>query len=251
MADVTNVNQDNQNSEGSPEANSSSAAKLPLRGLAMVLIAVAVLLALWGLYAMTRDDSTDTSSGLAEEADVISTTPDSTAPGDTPEGTEPAQTPTPVDTDNSDDTDDPDDREDADSPEGTRDTEGADDTGSAADHAASKTGAAQAAKPAATEDKAPTRLNVLNNSTVPNLAAEVASTLKDDGYDVGEVGNLATQILPENTVYFQPGNKDAEQRAREMADKVDGVAREYDSQLPAETDGLNDITLVLVRQVAL
>lgn len=86
---------------------------------------------------------------------------------------------------------------------------------------------------------------------MPNLANDVATTLDDQGYDVGEVGNLADQILPENTVYFQPGNPDAEQRARELADRVRGVAREYDPVLPAETDGRNDITLVLVNQVAL
>lgn len=236
MADVTNVNQDNQNSEGSPEAGSSSAAKLPLRGLAMILIAVAVLLALWGLYSMTREDSADTASGLAEESDLISTTQDPTSLGsesEEPDGSEPAQATSPESEESEAPADNADKDKDADRP---------------APGEKKPAGAAEGAGQAPT---APARLNILNNSTVPNLAADVAATLDDDGYNLGEVGNLATQILPENTVYFQPGNKDAEQRARKLADKVDGVAREYDSQLPAETDGSNDITLVLVRQVAL
>lgn len=239
MADVTNVNQDNQNSEGSPEAGSSSAAKLPLRGLAMILIAVAVLLALWGLYSMTREDSADTASGLAEESDLISTTQDPTSLGsesEEPDGSEPAQATSP-ESEESEESEAPADNADKDK-----------DADRPAPGEKKPAGAAEGAGQAPT---APARLNILNNSTVPNLAADVAATLDDDGYNLGEVGNLATQILPENTVYFQPGNKDAEQRARKLADKVDGVAREYDSQLPAETDGSNDITLVLVRQVAL
>ncbi|MDO5511683.1 LytR C-terminal domain-containing protein [Corynebacterium sp.] len=96
----------------------------------------------------------------------------------------------------------------------------------------------------------PARLNVINNSTVPNLAAEVADQLRGD-YEVGEVGNLAEHILPENTVFFQPGNAEAEQRARELAERVGGVARTYEGFLPENTDGRNDLTLVLVNQVAL
>src|SRR5699024_9100175 len=97
----------------------------------------------------------------------------------------------------------------------------------------------------------PERVHVLNNSTVPNLAADVADSLDGEGYRLGEVGNLAEVILPENTVFFQPDNRDAEKRARELADRVGGVAREYDESLPEGTTGRNDLTLVLVEQVAL
>nr|WP_304503746.1 LytR C-terminal domain-containing protein [Corynebacterium lemuris] len=97
----------------------------------------------------------------------------------------------------------------------------------------------------------PQRLHVLNNSLVPNLAADVAGTLDGEGYRLGEVGNLSDLILPETTVFFQPGNADTEKRARELADRVRGVAREYDPALPEGTDGRNDLTLVLVDQVAL
>ena len=86
---------------------------------------------------------------------------------------------------------------------------------------------------------------------MPNLAADVADRMRADGYEVGEVGNLAEHILPENTVFFQPGNAEAEQRARELAERVGGVAREYEGFLPENTDGRNDLTLVLVNQVAL
>ena len=233
MTDVTHVNQDNQDprddhdqptTDGSTAAGGGAGAGLPLRGLAMVLIAVAVLLGLWGLYAMTRDDSGDTADAPAEETTVAAT---ETAPADSTEE--------PADLERAEESGEAEQSDEADRPSESADAP------------------APAPAPAGGADGAdePARLHVLNNSTVPNLANDVATTLDGQGYDVGEVGNLADQILPENTVYFQPGNPDAEQRARELADRVRGVAREYDPVLPAETDGRNDITLVLVNQVAL
>lgn len=233
MTDVTHVNQDNQDprddhdqptTEGSHAAAGGAGAGLPLRGLAMVLIAVAVLLGLWGLYAMTRDDSGDTAADApAEETTVAATEAATPTAGSTEE---------PADL------------------ERAEESEGAEQSDEAERPSESAGAPAPAPAPAGGAEE-PARLHVLNNSTVPNLANDVATTLDDQGYDVGEVGNLADQILPENTVYFQPGNPDAEQRARELADRVRGVAREYDPVLPAETDGRNDITLVLVNQVAL
>ena len=210
---VTNVNPENQSSSG-----------LPLRGLAMVLIAVAVLLAMWGLYASTQNSS-DTADG-AGSATSADTTAVATAPGQSA------------------------------SPEADRDattTDDADTDADAADAEAREEDVEKQQPPAPRPAPAPEpeRLNVLNNSTVPNLAAQVADRLREDGFEVGEVGNLADHILPETTVFFQPGNAAAEQRARELADRRGGVAREYEGFLPENTAGRNDLTLVLVNQVAL
>ncbi|WJY64389.1 hypothetical protein CATRI_11700 [Corynebacterium atrinae] len=193
---MTNVNQDNQ------DHATSGTTGLPLRGLAMVLIAVAVILGLWGVYAMTQNSS---SSDQATSSETSAAAPQSTVAAPAP----------------------------ASAPESTP----------------KETTSAPAPAPGASD--APARLNVLNNSTVPNLAKDVADSLRGQGFDIGEVGNVSDIIHPENTVYFQPGNADAERRARELADRVGGVAKEYNQALPDGTNGANDITLVLVNQVAL
>jgi hypothetical protein len=232
---VTNVNPENQPATPEPgretEGAEGTTSGLPLRGLAMVLIAVAVLLAMWGLYATTQNnDSTDTAVQTTTEAPTPAPAP-APAPGEREAAGEeeaPAEEATAEET-----TD-----EEA-AAEESRDEDRDKDRGNEARPAPRGGAAAE-----------PQRLHVLNNSLVPNLAAEVAGTLDGEGYQVGEVGNLAEMILPENTVFFQPGNADAEKQARELADRVRGVAREYDESLPDGTEGRNDLTLVLVDQVA-
>ncbi|MDO5669366.1 MAG: LytR C-terminal domain-containing protein [Corynebacterium sp.] len=199
---MTHVNPENENE---PTTDTPAASGLPLRGLAMVLIAVAVLLVMWGLYAMTQNNDSADQAAPETTAEVVAT-PEETAAETTEEA--------PVEEETT----------------------------------AAETTPEEPPAPAPAEE--PGRLNVLNNSTVPNLAADVADQLRGD-FEVGEVGNMADHILPENTVFFQPGNAEAEQRARELADRVGGVAREYEGFLPDGTDGRNDLTLVLVNQVAL
>ena len=217
---MTHVNPENQSESAESTSTAAGAGSgLPLRGLAMVLIAVAVLLVMWGLYAATQNtDSDGDQAAPATTTEVVETRAEQpTAPAE--ETTEEA-------------------------PEETTTEEEADATDE-------ETTEAPAPAPAPAPADEPSRLNVINNSTVPNLAADVADRMRADGYEVGEVGNLAEHILPENTVFFQPGNAAAEQRARELADRVGGVAREYEGFLPEGTDGRNDLTLVLVNQVAL
>lgn len=214
---MTHVNPENQSESAESTSTAAGAGSgLPLRGLAMVLIAVAVLLVMWGLYAATQNtDSDGDQAAPATTTEVVETRAEQpTAPAE--ETTEEA-------------------------PEETT-TE---------DVTEEETAEAPAPAPAPAPADEPSRLNVINNSTVPNLAADVADRMRADGYEVGEVGNLADHILPENTVFFQPGNAEAEQRARELAERVGGVAREYEGFLPENTDGRNDLTLVLVNQVAL
>lgn len=215
---MTHVNPENQSESAESTSIAAGAGSgLPLRGLAMVLIAVAVLLVMWGLYAATQNtDSDGDQAAPATTTEVVETRAEQpTAPAEETTEEAPEETTT---------------EEEADATDATE---------------------APAPAPAPAPADEPSRLNVINNSTVPNLAADVADRMRADGYEVGEVGNLAEHILPENTVFFQPFNAEAEQRARELAERVGGVAREYESFLPENTEGRNDLTLVLVNQVAL
>lgn len=241
---MTNVNPDNTSESADPGPGSGPApgaaagSGLPLRGLAMVLIAVAVLLAMWGVYATTQNS--DSSGGAAapttEAATAVQESPGEGA--DAEDTTGAAESTRPEATERAADA------------EAETESESPESPGSPTSGAPAPAGAPPAPR-GATPAADPERVHVLNNSTVPNLAADIAGTLDRDGYELGEVGNLAEVILPENTVFFQSGNQDAETRARELADRVGGVAREYDETLPDGTAGRNDLTLVLVEQVAL
>lgn len=212
----------------------------------MVLIAIAVLLGLWAVYSLTQSDDVADQAGetQASEAPADPAEPAAPQPEDGAAGVPPESEAT---TDDPREGDDPAARDDApaDEPadEAPREREGDADDGDAPAAAVPGGNAAPAAEPE--------RLNVLNNSTVSNLAADVSQQLGEQGYELGEVGNFSDEIFPETTVFFTPGNADAESRARELASKLDGVARENVDSLPEETTGANDITLVLIGDVAL
>ena len=93
----------------------------------------------------------------------------------------------------------------------------------------------------------------MNNSTVPGLAHRVTQSLEGVGQKTRESGNLpgGEKVLRENTVFFPAGNAAAEQRARELADRVGGVARENTAYLPGEATENNGLTMVLIGEVAL
>ncbi|GAB3594467.1 hypothetical protein CFAEC_11905 [Corynebacterium faecale] len=209
---------------------------LPVRGLAMILIAVAVLLAAWALWSMLSDsdDSAAGDTGTTETTVASEATPDqqNTAPVTAPDGEQ--------DQNGQDTTVDENNREETVAGEGV-------------DEPADERGADPApARPAGSAaDSTPvTTLHVLNNSTVTQLAARVADSLEGD-YDTVESGNLPDVAIPRTTVYFTEGNPDAEKAARELADRVNGVAMERSPVLPEETEGEDAIVLVLVEDVTL
>jgi len=94
---------------------------------------------------------------------------------------------------------------------------------------------------------------VLNNSTVSGLAHRVTESLEREGQKTRESGNLpgGEKVLRENTVFFPAGNAAAEQRARELADRVGGVARENMDYLPREATDNNGLTMVLIGEVSI
>ncbi|ADK29611.1 LytR C-terminal domain-containing protein [Corynebacterium pseudotuberculosis] len=179
------------------EPSPNNEQRLPLRGMAMILIAVALLLAAWGVYSMTREEASDTT-----------VTAESTT-------TQAQQRPT----------------------------------------AAAKPTQAAPAAPQTTVAPAPPahaevkKVHVLNNSTIQGLAAGVADKLKQDSWELGEVGNFPDGVVPQNTVYYTPGNAAAEQAARKLAERVGGVAAPRADNLPSGTEDPNSVVLVLAQEV--
>lgn len=256
---MTNVNSDKaaeststQGSQGSKAgAHRSSSSGLPLRGFAMVLIAVAVMLGMWGLYTLTSKDSTDTaqtgSTGVATLPAPAEGEPGAQggpsaqpgAAGSAARGTQDAKA-----------------GQDA---AGQPAKEGQDVVGREAankDGAAAGAAGAVGAESAAGAERAAKDIpvNVFNNSGRANYAAEQADKLKEKGFKIGEVGNLAGDILtvPQTTVYFPAGDKDAESLARETAAQFygaqsipEGAIAEYPAELKAEFTKGNAVVAVL------
>lgn len=253
---MTNVNSDKaaeststQGSQGSKAgAHRSSSSGLPLRGFAMVLIAVAVMLGMWGLYTLTSKDSTDTaqtgSTGVAtlpapaegEPGAQGSPSAQPGAAGSAAPGTQDAKA-----------------GQDA---AGQPAKEGQDAAGREAANKDSAAAGAAGAEGAAGVERAAKDIpvNVFNNSGRANFAAEQADKLKEKGFKIGEVGNLAGDILtvPQTTVYFPAGDKDAESLARETAAQLygaqsipEGAIAEYPAELKAEFTKGNAVVAVL------
>lgn len=223
---MTNVNPENSASPASSDAPASaapasaaSAPKLPVRGLAMVLIAVAVMLGMWGLYAMTSDKSENVASEGANDAAVTgpanggaegenqggaaSGQQDAAAGGTTPDGAEGAD----KTADN------------ANAGEGAEAGDRAE-GGDRADNS-DRDGSGDQAEGGAAADRqqADIPVNVYNNSGRANYAADEAERLKSEKFNVSEVGNLSGDVLvaPQTTIYYPEGDAAAENLAKELA----------------------------------
>ena len=153
----------------------TAVSSVPKRGLAMILIAVAILLGLWGVYAMTQSGKDDGDTAVQEQQNQQQDQ-GGRSPGDksrypnTGSPTNPANP-----------------------------TEGANQDSADKKDAADNNAANKERMTAENET-----VNVFNNSTVPNLAADVSGALEGQGARIGEVGNIteAQAVLTENTVFF-------------------------------------------------
>lgn len=251
---MTNVNPENSTDKVSDEtragsaagASASRAAKrpagggahakkggLPLRGLAMVLIAVAVMLGLWALYSMTSgdDDSTVASENKQENStgSTIGAAPEGSAgpdaagsrapgaPGASEGASAPAPAPAPGEGDGA----------------GDRAASGAADERAAAegDAAAGEENAHSAAR-----DRNEIKVSVLNNSGEVDKAKKEADSLKGGGFKVGYVGNLPGDVLtvPKTTVFFPEGDTSAEALAKEVAARYQADIAPMNRDLPKE-----------------
>ena len=201
--------------------------ELPLRGVAMILISVALLLAMWGIYSMTGGKSAKVNNAASTDSAAASVAPAqpvapagpvTSAPG-VPAPSSGAPAP-------------------ASAPAGAA-ASGAVAPGAPSGATAGTAGAAGASTSAG--DKSAVTVHVLNNSTIQGLAAKAKEQLTRQGYRVGQVGNYSRSVVPQNTVYYT----DNEQQARELAEKVGGVAQQRPADLPAETAGPGSLVVVL------
>jgi len=203
--------------------------ELPLRGVAMILISVALLLAMWGIYSMTGGKSAKVHNAASTDSAAASVAPAqpaapagpvTSAPGvPAPSSGAPAPASAPA-------------------PAGAA-ASGAAAPGAPSGATAGTAGAAGASTSAG--DKSAVTVHVLNNSTIQGLAAKAKEQLTRQGYRVGQVGNYSRSVVPQNTVYYT----DNEQQARELAEKVGGVAQQRPADLPAETAGPGSLVVVL------
>lgn len=204
--------------------------ELPLRGVAMILISVALLLAMWGIYSMTGGKSAKVHNAASTDSAAASVAPAQPAAPAGPVTSAPgvpapsSGAPAP-----------------ASAPAGAA-ASGAVAPGAPSGATAGTAGAAGAAGASTSAgDKSAVTVHVLNNSTIQGLAAKAKEQLTRQGYRVGQVGNYSRSVVPQNTVYYT----DNEQQARELAEKVGGVAQQRPADLPAETAGPGSLVVVL------
>lgn len=201
----------------------------------MVLIAVAVMLGMWGLYKLTSEDSSDTASqtGASEAATLPAPAegelgaqggkPGSVAqqaPGESAQASDPAAA-------------------------------GAAGEG---ENAADRDGHDGAQGEAAKRAPKDIPVNVFNNSGRAGYADEESTKLKDRGFKVGEVGNLPGDVLtvPQIMVFYPAGDKDAEALARQTAAEFygatavpEGAVAEYPAELGENYTKGNAVVAVL------
>ncbi|AEX70656.1 LytR C-terminal domain-containing protein [Corynebacterium diphtheriae] len=168
--------------------------QLPLRGIAMILIAVALMLGAWGVYSVTSDNSSS-----APKTSTAETSEQTPAEKSAPQAPAASDTPAPSDA-----------------------------PGESAAPAEKAPANKPADKPAADKPAAerPVPVRVLNNSTVQGLAAQVADTLRSHGIDVVEVGNLPDAVVPETTVFYPAGHQ---AQAQKIADQLHAAIAQHDN----------------------
>ena len=221
---------------GSGAGAGAVAGGVPKRGLAMILIAVALLLGLWGIYAMTKDDSSD----QATNEQTNQSAQDGNGQGTNGQGQagQASQGATGQDQNQQDPN--------AQNANGQDQNRGPGNENGAEEGAngANRANGANGANAMTAENQT---INVYNNSAVPGFADRVAGQVRENGTKVGEVGNIPGEsvIFEQNTVLFDPATPGAEDRARELADKVGGIAIPNNDSIPAEAKKPGSLTLVL------
>ncbi|MDK8472446.1 LytR C-terminal domain-containing protein [Corynebacterium accolens] len=213
---------------------------LPLRGLAMVLIAVAVMLGLWGLYAMTSEDDDSTVASDSEQsksdASVNGGQEGNGAGGPAADGArgdgsrDGANNQPPREGENA-------------HPNGGAEGEANRDAGRDAgargggnDRGGEEARAGGNDAPSAARDRNDIKVSVLNNSGESDKAKNEADVLKDGGFKVGYVGNLPGDVLtvPKTTVFYPEGDASAESLAKEVAARYQAEVKPMNKDLPKE-----------------
>ena len=200
---------------------------LPRRGLAMILIAVAALLLLWALWAMTqKGDDNNAASSASSETSTSATSeaaPSAAQPG---EGQGQGQG-----------TQDPNASQDPNAPQDPnaeqREGDQAQDPNAQDPNAETPAPAPVPAPQGAQLDNASSQVFVYNNSGIADLANRTADQLKGQFNVANQSQDAATMnmpeqqygIFPETYVFFDPATPGAEQVAADIARRVGGTAR--------------------------
>jgi len=171
----------------------------PLRGMAMILTAVAVVLIIWGAFSLFGgdDDSDDTLSGSDTSATAAAP-----APGEADQGASEAA-----------------------GADGSDDADGADGADGASNDPASSAQAPVPGDEAGTGDSAAEvdrgiGVTVLNNSTESGLSQSGADRVRDSDWTNVGYGNLQGRIegiSEESRVYYPEGNAAAQAAAEQVA----------------------------------
>ncbi|MDK8664349.1 LytR C-terminal domain-containing protein [Corynebacterium coyleae] len=203
---------------------------LPRRGLAMILIAVAALLLLWALWAMTqKGDDNNAASSASSETSTSATAeaaPSAAQPGEGQgQGTQ--------DPNASQDPNSPQDPN-AEQREGDQAQDpNAQDPNAQDPNAETPAPAPVPAPQGAQLDNASAQVFVYNNSGIADLANRTADQLKGQFNVANQSQDAATMnmpeqqygIFPETYVFFDPATPGAEQVAADIARRVGGTAR--------------------------
>ncbi|KAA0022138.1 LytR C-terminal domain-containing protein [Antrihabitans cavernicola] len=169
----------------------------PLRALAMVLIALAIVFGGLGALSLSKSDSGgSSSSGVSPSVAPLS------GSANTPGGS--AVPPTSA----------------AGGSTGSDSEASSTTTSAGASSAASGSGSAGAS---GTVDKT-VAVRVFNNSSITGLAAKTADELKADGWNVAETGNYSEGQIPKTTVYY--GDSASEKTAAEAIANTIGASAE-------------------------
>ncbi|OHO33595.1 hypothetical protein HMPREF2656_05000 [Corynebacterium sp. HMSC034B08] len=200
---------------------------LPRRGLAMILIAVAALLLLWALWAMTqKGDDNNAASSASSETSTSATAeaaPSAAQPGEGQGQGQAAQ--------------DPNASQDPNAPQDPnaeqREGDQAQDPNAQDPNAETPAPAPAPAPQGAQLDNASAQVFVYNNSGIADLANRTADQLKGQFNVANQSQDAATMnmpeqqygIFPETYVFFDPATPGAEQVAADIARRVGGTAR--------------------------
>ncbi len=232
---------------GAAGASAAGAAGLPKRGLAMILIAVAALLLLWGIYAMSKNIGADRSAAPASPTDTAATASEGAgADGkDDKDAKNAKNTVTATATMTSGQPRpgaDPNDQHQPDQPGQPGDDQnrqGQPGQPGEPNQPAPAPAAPPAGDPLTAQSA---EVFVYNNSGVANAAADTAARL-DGQYSVANSGNAAGMNMPEqqygifdNTyVFYDPQVAGAEAMAAEVAQRVGGTPRAVNDVPPGTT----------------
>lgn len=196
---------------------------LPLRGLAMILIAVAVLLIGWGVFSLSDKDSEETeqasqtqqTQGQQGQQDEQAKQ-DEKAPA--PEGGDPKRP-------DAEDAEKPKLEDERENPEGDR-ADGRPEGDAAAAEGGVK--------------KEDTYVAVLNNSPIAGLAGDVANKMRDQQWNKTGVGNLPDEsgVFPTSVVLYPKGNDAERQLAEQLAKDLGIQARERDEATDRAIEGV-------------